>query len=73
MSKKIIVVGGGGHGKVVIDAIKKAGEFNIHGIVDARLPKGASVLGIPVLGDDNILTDVFKKGITAADGEGVSV
>lgn len=64
--KKIMLVGGGGHCKVVIDAIESSGEFKICGIVDPSLPKGKSVLNIEVLGKDDILPELFKKGIEHA-------
>ena len=35
--KDIVLLGGGGHASVVIDALKKGGEFNIAGILDKNL------------------------------------
>ncbi len=64
--KKIVLVGGGGHCKVVIDAIESSGEFDICGIVDPSLSKGKSVLNIAVLGKDDILPELFRKGIAHA-------
>lgn len=66
MKKKIVLIGGGGHCKVVIDAIKKKKEFDIFGIVDTHLPPRSSVMGISILGCDDILPDIFKKGIRYA-------
>ena len=66
MKKKIVLIGGGGHCKVIIDAIEGCGEFNIYGIVDSSLPKGTPVLNIEVLGKDDILPELFKKGISHA-------
>jgi UDP-perosamine 4-acetyltransferase len=62
---RIVLVGGGGHCKVVIDAIKKAESYNIYGIIDPAL-KGKEILGIPVVGDDNDLPKIFRKGIKYA-------
>ena len=64
--ESIILIGGGGHGKVVIDAIKKDNQFAIHGIVDTIIPKGESVLGINVLGNYDVLDEVLKQGINNA-------
>ncbi len=64
--ENIVLIGGGGHAKVVIDAIKASKKFNIYGIVDANLPKGKSVLGTKVIGKDNLLSEIFKDGIKKA-------
>lgn len=66
MKKKIVLVGGGGHCKVVIDAIRKSGKFNIYGIIDPNLAKGKLVLGVKVMGNDDMLKVLFKKGIINA-------
>jgi UDP-perosamine 4-acetyltransferase len=66
MKKKIVLIGGGGHCKVVIDALKLGKKFDICGITDARLPVKTKILGIPVLGKDEMLLKVFKKGIKYA-------
>ena len=49
MSEQVIVIGGGGHAKVVIDCIQSAGDTVI-GILDDGLRIGSTVLNIPVLG-----------------------
>lgn len=66
MEKKIILIGGGGHAKVVIDAVKCAKKFEIYGIVDPALRKDDTVLGIPVIGNDSVLPKIFKDGIKYA-------
>ena len=45
----IVLVGGGGHCKSVIDAVESAG-FTILGILDMPEYVGGSVLGYPVVG-----------------------
>lgn len=64
--ESVILVGGGGHGKVVVDAIKNSDEFIVYGIVDLKLPKGTSVLGVRVVGTDKLLPQIFKNGIKKA-------
>lgn len=49
MSEEVIVIGGGGHAKVVIDCIQSAGDI-VSGILDDGLGVGDTVLNIPVLG-----------------------
>lgn len=63
--KKIVLVGGGGHSKVIIDIIKSTNEYEIIGITerDTTLKR---VLDIPILGDDSILKELFKKGVEYA-------
>lgn len=62
----IVLLGGGGHARVVIDLITSASDFRIVGIVDKGLPKGTVVNGYEVLGDDTDLEDIFKNGIRNA-------
>ena len=50
MCKEIIVIGSGGHAKVVIDCIRCAGD-KIRGILDDEMAAGTQLLGIPVLGN----------------------
>src|SRR6266480_6638265 len=48
---RVFVVGAGGHGKVVIDALSSAGDFEIVGVIDDDEEKiGQQVLGVPVVG-----------------------
>lgn len=52
MSLPVIILGGGGHAKVLIEALRASG-VTVLGITDADPAKrGTSVLGVPVLGDD---------------------
>lgn len=64
MKKKLILIGGGGHGESVIDSIRSANEYEIIGILDQKLEAGTSISGIPVLGTDELLTDLFHQGIS---------
>lgn len=63
---KVILIGGGGHAKVVIDAIKRSDIFSVSGILDPAFKKGESVLSVPIAGSDSDLPEIFKKGIRAA-------
>lgn len=49
-SKAVIVFGGGGHGKAVIDLLQAVGGYRLIGVVDDGLEAGGQVLGVPVLG-----------------------
>lgn len=61
--KKIILLGGGGHSRVLIDLIIGCSEYDIAGILDAQMEKGAKVSGIRVLGRDDMLTELFDTGV----------
>lgn len=61
--EKIIIIGGGGHGKSVIDAIRAAAIYEPIGIVDPGQGKGIEVLGVPVLGGDELLEELLNSGI----------
>jgi len=58
---KIVLVGGGGHCKVLIDAIQKQGLFEIAGITDKN-NAGGKVLGIEVIGSDEMLKQMPGSG-----------
>lgn len=62
--KKIVLIGGGGHCKVIIDIIKSIGEYEIIGITDKN--NNNSVLGVPIIGDDNILQQLYNEGVEYA-------
>jgi sugar O-acyltransferase (sialic acid O-acetyltransferase NeuD family) len=57
----IVLIGGGGHCKSIIDVIEQGGVFNIVGIVDKSQPLNTSVLGYSVIGNDSDLIDLAKK------------
>lgn len=59
--KKIILIGGGGHCKSVIDVIEQEGKFKIAGIVDKNKRIDIKVLGYPVIGNDFDLENLRKK------------
>jgi acetyltransferase EpsM len=63
---RLIVYGGGGHGKSVIEAIRAMGTHDVVGIVDDGLAKGTQVLGIPVLGGAEELPELLAQGIRLA-------
>jgi UDP-perosamine 4-acetyltransferase len=66
MKDKIVLIGGGGHCKVVIDAIRKVGLYEITGILDLKMPRGERVLGIEVLGGDALLQELYNSGTKLA-------
>jgi len=63
--EKIILVGGGGHCKSIIDSINDLKQFEIVGIVDKKYKKNIQ-LGIDVIGSDEDLDSLYKSGIKNA-------
>jgi sugar O-acyltransferase (sialic acid O-acetyltransferase NeuD family) len=55
--KEILLIGGGGHCRSVIDVIEQGTEFKVAGIVDKLELLGTNVLGYRVIGND---TDLEK-------------
>ena len=62
----MLLIGGGGHCKVVISQLKKLTELEIVGIVDNYKPIGSLVSGIKVIGEDEDLKNFYEKGINYA-------
>ncbi len=63
MKNKIIIIGGGGHAKSLIDLINSTRSYKIVGIVDPNIKIGTKILDIKVLGTDNKLNYFRKMGI----------
>jgi UDP-perosamine 4-acetyltransferase len=64
--KKLVLVGGGGHAKVIIDALRGSKKFTVIGLVDIAMAKGDDLLGVKVLGSDDELPLLFKEGVRHA-------
>ena len=59
--RDIILIGGGGHCKSVIDVIEQEGRFEIAGIVDKPEFLGSNVSGYLIIGNDSDLGNLSKK------------
>jgi len=62
----LIIFGGGGHGKTVIDMVRALGTYRIVGIIDDGLHPGSDVLGVTVLGGAADLPEWRARGIRLA-------
>jgi sugar O-acyltransferase (sialic acid O-acetyltransferase NeuD family) len=62
----IIVYGGGGHGKSVIDLLRATGAYRLVGILDDGLPPGERLLDVPILGSGDHLSALFADGVRLA-------
>jgi sugar O-acyltransferase (sialic acid O-acetyltransferase NeuD family) len=71
VGQSILIYGGGGHARTVMEMVMAMGTFDIAGIVDDNIPVGTSVLGISVLGTREILPQLVDRGVRlAANGVG---
>jgi sugar O-acyltransferase (sialic acid O-acetyltransferase NeuD family) len=62
----IVIFGGGGHGKSLIDLLRSLGSYRIHGILDDRLPAGGAIMGVPILGGSDALPELRARGVRLA-------
>jgi len=60
MKKEILLVGGGGHCKSVIDVIEQENNYTIAGIIDKKELLGQEVLGYKIIGCDDDLEQLFQ-------------
>jgi len=64
-AEPVIIVGSGGHAKVVIELVRAEGKYRILGCTG--LAEGGFVLGdVPILGTDAVLPAVLRKGVKSA-------
>ena len=61
---RVIGLGAGGHAKVVLEALRAAGGFEVVGLLDPRgALHGDELLGAPVLGGDELLRPHYDDGV----------
>ncbi|MGI6093265.1 MAG: acetyltransferase [Veillonellaceae bacterium] len=65
-SNDLLVIGGGGHAKVIIDILAQQKTFTLVGIIDRRDRMGQHLNGIPIIGDDSQLESFFRNGLRNA-------
>lgn len=66
MKKTMLLIGGGGHAKSIIDSAKSNGDFTIVGILDNHLEVGECVDSIPIIGKDSDAEQYYNEGIKYA-------
>lgn len=64
--RSILIYGGGGHGKTLIDLIRALRMYHIVGILDDGLAKDIQVMGVPVLGGAEALSELYTGGVRLA-------
>lgn len=58
-AKPVLVIGGGGHGKVLMHVLSRLPQFHLLGYVDPK--NHGMILGFPYLGTDDSLPELIKK------------
>ena len=71
MAKPLYLLGGGGHGRVVLNALLSSG-VNVAGILDPDLKIGDQVFGIPVMGGDEFLDRTDPTDVLLVNGLGAN-
>jgi UDP-perosamine 4-acetyltransferase len=62
MKDKAVIVGSGGHAKVVIDILRSSRTYDLIGLTDTD-PNIKTTMGLPILGNDSILPQLHAEGI----------
>lgn len=66
MKTRVVLLGGGGHARVLIDCLLDREEVVLHGILDAENSREMRhVFGVPVLGGDDLLFSLRAQGVQA--------
>ncbi len=63
---RVIIYGGGGLSKMIVETVRATGMYQIVGIIDDSMPKDSNVIGSPVLGGEDMLDDLYQDGIRMA-------
>lgn len=63
----IVILGAGGHGRVVLDILRRAGNCQIAGFIDADTARAGTTLdGLPILGPVNLLPKLRRNNVAGA-------
>lgn len=65
-ASKVIIYGGGGLSKMIIESVRVLGCYQIVGIIDDNIPKGTDIIGSPVLGGAEVLPELYQSGVRMA-------
>jgi FlaA1/EpsC-like NDP-sugar epimerase len=66
MSEPIcVLLGAGGHARVLLDCLRAAGGVRVHGLIDAdRTRWGSELDGARILGGDDLLATLGSQGVS---------
>lgn len=66
MDKKIVLIGGGGHCKSVLDSLLRKQIYDEIVITDNEIPAGTEIMNCKVVGSDDILPSLLEAGFLDA-------
>lgn len=66
----LVIIGGGGHGISVFEAVRSLGQFNVIGFIDNHAKAALSRFGVKYLGTDCDLHKIIRSQTSAAIGLG---
>jgi UDP-perosamine 4-acetyltransferase len=70
----VVIIGAGGHGRVVLDVLRTMGEFHVVGFIDADAARaGQEVMGVPILGAIHLLPKLQKQAANRIRGAIVAI
>lgn len=61
MNKKILLIGGGSHCKVILDSLLQYEDYDIS-IIDKKENIGKSIMGIKIIGSDDDIARLYSQG-----------
>lgn len=62
--ERCVILGGGGHAAVLVEGLRAAGQVELVGVLDPeRALWGSELLGVPILGGDELLAALAAEGI----------
>ncbi len=62
----LIIIGAGGHAKVVIDIIRTQKRYDVIGCLDQAESVGRYVAGVRIIGEDSMLERLIRSGVKKA-------
>ncbi len=66
MKERLVLIGGGGHARVLMEIISLSGSFEVEALLDPNIAPGTLVSGIRVAGGDGLLPGLFSRGVRNA-------
>ncbi len=64
MEAVCIILGGGGHARVLVDCLQASDHVQLYGVLDRDSAHwGQTLLGVPILGGDELLAEVVAQGV----------